>query len=98
MIITDQTRYKEPDKWTRKNYEDAFETKAKMAREFGSELPLFALGYWTCINNHNFDRGRVRSPSECPLCQARLVKWVPGPSSSEEILTVEDSAKNLTRQ
>ena len=54
------------------------ETANKAARELLSEDPLFVEGFWICDKGDTFGRGQYRSPRQCPVCQSRLFKWVPG--------------------
>ena len=81
MAVVDPAKYEKPDKKTTDAYEQGFDEKTRIARELSSD-PLFALGFWRCLNNHDFDRARIDTPQICPVCHTRYVKWVPGPGAT----------------
>ena len=54
------------------------ETANKAVREILTEDPLFTAGFWICDRGDTFGRGQYRSPRQCPVCESRLFKWVPG--------------------
>ena len=54
------------------------ESANKAARQILTEDPLFTEGYWICDKGDKFGRGTYRSPRQCPVCESRLFKWVPG--------------------
>ena len=71
------------------------EESYKAAVELQTTEDLFVLGYWVCDQSHAFGRGQIRSPRECPVCQSRVFKWVPGPGLSEShSLQLEVTAKH----
>jgi hypothetical protein len=55
----------------------------KAAVELQTTENLFLLGYWVCNNKHAFARSQIESPRQCPVCESRLFRWIPGPGLSE---------------
>jgi len=54
------------------------EAANKAVRQVITEDSLFSEGFWICDKGDTWGRGTYRSPNQCPVCESRLFKWVPG--------------------